>query len=57
MKTDSSLSPPDDDNRGMVMLSLVIAAVYGAVVASFDSAVPPRDARITAQIERLLAAR
>lgn len=29
----------------------------GAVVASFDSAVPPRDARITAQIERLLAAR
>ena len=34
MKTDSSLSPPDDDNRGMVMLSLVIAAVYGAVVAS-----------------------
>jgi glutathione peroxidase len=29
----------------------------GAVVASFDSAVPPRDSRITAQIERLLAAR
>lgn len=29
----------------------------GAVVASFDSAVPPRDVRITAQIERLLAAR
>jgi len=29
----------------------------GAVVASFDSAVAPRDARITAQIERLLAAR
>ena len=29
----------------------------GAVVASFDSAVPPRDVRITAPIERLLAAR
>jgi len=29
----------------------------GAVVASFASAVPPQDARITAQIERLLAAR
>ena len=29
----------------------------GAVVASFDSTVPPRDARITAQIERLLAVR
>jgi glutathione peroxidase len=29
----------------------------GAVVASFDSAIAPRDARITAQIERLLAAR
>jgi glutathione peroxidase len=29
----------------------------GAVVASFDSTIPPRDVRITAQIERLLAAR
>ena len=29
----------------------------GAVVASFESKVPPRDARITTQIERLLAAR
>lgn len=29
----------------------------GAVVASFESAVAPRDPRITAQIERLLAAR
>jgi glutathione peroxidase len=28
----------------------------GAVVASFESQVPPRDARITTQIERLLAA-
>ena len=29
----------------------------GAVVASFDSAIPPRDTRVTTQIERLLAAR
>jgi glutathione peroxidase len=29
----------------------------GAVVASFDSAISPRDARVTTQIERLLAAR
>ncbi|HSD52750.1 MAG TPA: glutathione peroxidase [Burkholderiales bacterium] len=29
----------------------------GAVVASFESQVPPRDARITTQIERLLAGR